>query len=149
MGEMYTASEGHGAFLNNERIEVRAPGGLSDALIVNNIGASRDEEFINTTLGRLGELLRRGIQAVRMSGSAAVNMCHVACGKVDCYYEDGYGGPWDVAAGYVIVKEAGGVVRGLTNKEFELKPGKGQVVCGHDTIVTEVCDALGAADAMA
>lgn len=33
-------------------------------------------------------------------------MCHVACGKLDCYYEDGYGGPWDVAAGLVIVKEA-------------------------------------------
>lgn len=33
-------------------------------------------------------------------------MCHVACGKLDCYYEDGYGGPWDVAAGFVIVTEA-------------------------------------------
>lgn len=32
-------------------------------------------------------------------------MCHVACGKLDCYYEDGYGGPWDVAAGLVIVRE--------------------------------------------
>lgn len=32
-------------------------------------------------------------------------MCHVACGKLDCYYEDGYGGPWDVAAGLVVVRE--------------------------------------------
>ena len=40
------------------------------------------------------------------AGSAALNMCHVACGKLDCYYEDGYGGPWDVAAGFVIVTEA-------------------------------------------
>lgn len=39
------------------------------------------------------------------SGSAALNMCHVACGKLDCYFEDGYGGPWDVAAGLVIVRE--------------------------------------------
>lgn len=41
-----------------------------------------------------------------LAGSAALNMCHVASGKLDCYYEDGYGGPWDVAAGFVIVTEA-------------------------------------------
>ncbi|CAM9505442.1 unnamed protein product, partial [Sphacelaria rigidula] len=104
-GDMYTACRGGGAFLNGVRIQVRAASGLNDGLVVNNIGAARDEAFINTTINRLGELLRRNVQAVRMSGSAALNMCHVACGKLDCYYEDGYGGPWDVAAGAVIVIE--------------------------------------------
>eukprot|EP00903_Cladosiphon_okamuranus_P006100 g6010.t1 len=145
-GDLYTAVLGEGAFLNGAKIEVRAAEGLGDALVVNNIGAARDDAFISTTLARIGELLRRKVQAVRMSGSAALNMCHVACGKLDCYYEDGYGGPWDVAAGLVIVREARGVVRGLRNDEFVLKPGKGQVVCGSERVVDEVCAALAAAD---
>ncbi|CAN0306223.1 unnamed protein product, partial [Laminaria digitata] len=67
-GDMYTACQGQGAFLNAAKIEVRAAQGLGDALVVNNIGAGRDETFISTTLARLGELLRRNVQAVRMSG---------------------------------------------------------------------------------
>ncbi|CAM9654638.1 unnamed protein product [Ectocarpus sp. 12 AP-2014] len=145
-GDLYTACRGEGAFLNGVKVEVRPAQGLGDALVVNNIGPARDEAFIATTLGRLGELLRRNVQAIRMSGSAALNMCHVACGKLDCYYEDGYGGPWDVAAGLVIVREAKGVVRDLRNSEFVLRPGKGRVVCGSERIVNEVCAALEAAD---
>ncbi|CAM9170978.1 unnamed protein product [Hapterophycus canaliculatus] len=144
-GDLYTACRGQGAFLNGVKIEVRDARGLGDALVVNNIGAARDDAFIATTLARLGELLRRNVQAIRMSGSAALNMCHVACGKLDCYFEDGYGGPWDVAAGLVI---AGGVVRDLRNAEFALRPGKGQVVCGSERVVSEVCAALAAADSV-
>ncbi|CBJ32877.1 RecName: Full=Inositol monophosphatase 2; AltName: Full=Inositol-1(or 4)-monophosphatase 2; Short=IMPase 2; Short=IMP 2 [Ectocarpus siliculosus] len=145
-GDLYTACRGEGAFLNGVKVEVRPAQGLGDALVVNNIGPARDEAFIATTLGRLAELLRRNVQAIRMSGSAALNMCHVACGKLDCYYEDGYGGPWDVAAGLVIVREAKGVVRDLRNSEFVLRPGKGRVVCGNERVVNEVCAALEAAD---
>ncbi len=52
-------------------------------------------------------------------------MAHVACGKLDVYYEDGYGGPWDVAAGIIIVKEAGGVVCLPEGGEYTLVMGKG------------------------
>lgn len=71
-GDLYTACRGQGAFLNGARIEVRPARGLGDALVVNNIGAARDEAFISTTLARLGELLRRKVQAVRMSGERAL-----------------------------------------------------------------------------
>ncbi len=64
-------------------------------------------------------------QAIRNSGSAAQNMAHVACGKLDVYYEDGYGGPWDVVAGCAIVTEAGGVIRAPEGGPYELKMGKG------------------------
>lgn len=67
-GDLYTAVQGEGACLNGAEIEVRAAEGLGDALVVNNIGAARDDAFIATTLARLGELLRRKVQAVRMSG---------------------------------------------------------------------------------
>ena len=65
------------------------------------------------------------LQAVRNSGSAAQNMAHVACGKLDVYYEDGYGGPWDVAAGYVLVTEAGGIVGIPEGGPYHLIMGKG------------------------
>lgn len=67
-GDLYTAVRGEGAFLNGAKIEVRAAEGLGDALVMNNIGAARDDAFIATTLARLGELLRRKVQAIRMSG---------------------------------------------------------------------------------
>ncbi len=66
------------------------------------------------------------LQAVRNSGSAAQNMAHVASGVLDCYYEDGYGGPWDVAAGYVLATEAGGVVTHPEGDAFKLCLGKGK-----------------------
>lgn len=67
-GDLYTACRGEGAFLNGVKVEVRPAQGLGDALVVNNIGPARDEAFIAATLGRLGELLRRNVQAIRMSG---------------------------------------------------------------------------------
>lgn len=54
------------------RGQVRVAGGLNDALVMNNIGAARDEAFISTTVNRLGELLRRNVQAVRMSGQVHI-----------------------------------------------------------------------------
>lgn len=69
-GDLYTACKGQGAFLNDAKIEVRDAQGLGDALVVNNIGAARDDAFIATTLARLGELLRRNVQAIRMSGES-------------------------------------------------------------------------------
>jgi inositol-phosphate phosphatase / L-galactose 1-phosphate phosphatase len=54
-----------------------------------------------------------------------VNMAHVASGVLDACYEDGYGGPWDVAAGHVLVTEAGGVVRTPEGGPFTLFLGEG------------------------
>ncbi|GLJ06916.1 hypothetical protein SUGI_0052430 [Cryptomeria japonica] len=50
------------------------------------------------------------VRSLRMSGSCALNLCGIACGRLDIYYELGFGGPWDVAAGVVIIQEAGGSV---------------------------------------
>ena len=65
------------------------------------------------------------VQALRASGSCAVNMAHVAAGVLDVCFEDGYGGPWDVAAGCVIVSEAGGAVCTPTGEPFQLRMGEG------------------------
>merc|ERR1711862_206183 len=75
----------------------------------------------------------------RNSGSAAQNMADVACGRVSCYYEHGYGGPWDVCAGTIIVREAGGVVyNAVDNTEFQMHYGKGSVCCGNKDVVKDV-----------
>lgn len=58
-----------------------------------------------------------------------MNMTHVARGVVDAFFEDGYGGPWDVAAAYVVVTEAGGVVTTPEGGPFTLSMGKGARRC--------------------
>ncbi|XP_073297317.1 inositol-phosphate phosphatase-like [Primulina huaijiensis] len=55
-----------------------------------------------------------------MSGSCALNLCGIACGRLDLFYELGFGGPWDVAAGAVIVTEAGGLVFDPSGKDFDI-----------------------------
>lgn len=81
-----------------------------------------------------------------MSGSACVNLAMVAAGRVDVYMEDGYGGVWDVAAGKILVEEAGGVVMGLGGEAWELKIGKGRVVAGNRDVVMDVVRKVGEAD---
>ena len=67
---------------------------------------------------------------------------HVACGRLDAYFEDGFGGPWDVAAGAVIIEEAGGVLRSHLGEPFVLKGGKGQVLCGNVAVVEDIARVL-------
>ncbi|KAE9461611.1 hypothetical protein C3L33_06484, partial [Rhododendron williamsianum] len=60
------------------------------------------------------------VRSLRMCGSCALDLCGIACGRLDLFYELGFGGPWDVAGGAVIVKEAGGVIFDPSGKEFDI-----------------------------
>ena len=71
---------------------------------------------------------------------------HVACGRLDAYFEDGFGGPWDVAAGAVLVEEAGGVCRHHLGGPFTLMAGKGQVLCGNAAVVDDIARVLRTAE---
>ncbi|KAL6522139.1 hypothetical protein OROMI_032016 [Orobanche minor] len=77
--------------------------------IVNSVGTKRDGLTLDATTNRFNSLLFK-VRSLRMSGSCALNLCGIACGRIDLFYEAGYGGPWDVAGGDVIVKEAGGTI---------------------------------------
>ena len=94
------------------------------------------------SLSRYRRLLLANVRALRSTGSAALNMCLVASGVMDVYYEDGYGGPWDVAAGAVIVAEAGGVNWTLEREALQLNIGEGQIICGNVNIVSEVLNII-------
>ena len=107
MNEMFCAEKGNGAFMNNSRIRVSNKKKIKDALLVTGgpKGASKIKdkifsEYINVS---------KNVSNVRKYGSAALDMAYVACGRFDGYWqrELNY---WDVAAGIIILKEAGGFV---------------------------------------
>ena len=107
MNEMFCAEKGNGAYLNNSRIRVSNKKKIKDALIVTGgpKGASKIKdkifsEYINVS---------KNVSNVRKFGSAALDMAYVACGRFDGYWqrELNY---WDIAAGIIILKEAGGFV---------------------------------------
>jgi fructose-1,6-bisphosphatase/inositol monophosphatase family enzyme len=109
-GETFRAERGAGAEVNRSPIHVRQAGPLARALVATGFGY--DPEV------RAGqaEVLRRVLPAVRdvrRAGAAALDLCHVAAGRLDGYYERGVK-PWDWAAGALIVEEAGGRVLALT-----------------------------------
>jgi myo-inositol-1(or 4)-monophosphatase len=107
--EMFTAELGGGAFLNERPIGVSAAGKLIDSLLCT--GFSYDREQVRANL----ELFNRAAmtaQATRRDGSAALDLCYIACGRFDGFWELTLH-PWDVAAGKLIIEEAGGCVTDL------------------------------------
>jgi len=142
MDELCSAVRGRGTHLNGRRVRVGTATGVTSALICNNMGASRNADFNQLTTARLLALLQANVRGLRNSGSAAQNMMHVACGRLDAYFEDGFGGPWDVAAGAVLIEEAGGVCTHHLGGPFVLMSGKGQVLCGNAAVVEDIARVL-------
>lgn len=87
MEELISAVRGGGAHLNGTRVSVGSARGVTDALVCNNIGASRKPGSNELACKRLHALLQENIRGLRNSGSAAQNMMHVACGRLDAYFE--------------------------------------------------------------
>jgi len=142
LDQMCSAVRGGGTMFNGKRVRVAGAKKVTDALVVNNVGASRDPAVNVTNTDRLLALLHANVRGLRNSGSAAQNMMDVACGRLDAYFEDGFGGPWDVAAGAVIVQEAGGVCRHHLGGPFVLMAGKGHVLCGTAELVDDIARVL-------
>lgn len=105
-GEMFRALRGGGAECNGRPIRVSDEDDLKDALLVTGFPPQRDNE-VSSNLAPFAEFMRRS-QAIRRDGSAALDLCFVACGRFDGFWEADLQA-WDVAAGTVILTEAGGV----------------------------------------
>eukprot|EP00742_Colponemidia_sp_Colp-10_P004482 GILJ01004785.1.p1 GENE.GILJ01004785.1~~GILJ01004785.1.p1 ORF type:complete len:278 (-),score=46.76 GILJ01004785.1:180-1013(-) len=135
MKEMFTALRGQGAFLNGERIKINRVEELPDALVGTNIGHPRYSQFIEFCLGNVRNLLQDKVQSIRSSGSAACDMCSVACGRLDCYYEVGIW-PWDIAAGKIIAEEAGAAVLNLDGTSL-VTPNR-EVLVGHEPLIRKI-----------
>jgi len=108
--EMFWAEKGVGAFLNDRRIRVSARRGLADSLIGTGIPFRAHGDHPDY-LTRLGAVMG-ATAGVRRMGSAALDLAYVAAGRFDGFFEFGLK-PWDVAAGVVLIREAGGYVTGL------------------------------------
>jgi myo-inositol-1(or 4)-monophosphatase len=118
--ELFTASKGHGAYLNDRRIRVSKATRLNEALV--------GTGFPFKELTRL-ELYTRQLQAlmrtcagVRRAGAAALDLAYVACGRLDAFWELGLA-PWDMAAGALLIVEAGGLVGDLAGEQGYLDSG--------------------------
>ena len=110
--ELYWAEKGQGAYLNNNRIRVSRRRNLQECLVV----TAHSSSFEGTKeLDKLKNLIGK-VRRVRMFGSACYHACMLARGSIDAFWSH-YLKPWDVAAGYLIVKEAGGEILNLQGSE--------------------------------
>jgi myo-inositol-1(or 4)-monophosphatase len=127
--ELFTAERGGGAFLNGRRLAVSATDTLLDALLCT--GFPYDVHVAwEDVLGLFGAFVRQA-RAVRRLGSAAIDLCYVAAGRLDGFWEQRLR-PWDMAAGALIVAEAGGLVQGMDGAPFS--PYSGHVVASNGRI---------------
>jgi myo-inositol-1(or 4)-monophosphatase len=115
--ETFVARHGGGATLNGEAIRVSAVGDLNRALLGTGFPYDR-REHLEFYLSFLGDFMLRA-QGVRRSGAASLDLCYVACGRLDGFWEWKLS-PWDTAAGALIVREAGGVVTDFRGGTFDL-----------------------------
>ncbi len=104
--EMFTALKGRGAFLNRKHIGVSRAGTLQKAIIATGFYYDRGL-IMRKTLNNIKTLFEANIHGIRRFGSAALDLCWVACGRFDAYFEYTLS-TWDFAAGMLIVEEAGG-----------------------------------------
>lgn len=116
--EVFSAFAGGGAYLNNQPIQVRSSTHLKDAVIATGFpyyDYSKLDAYMHTL-----EYFMKHTRGVRRFGSAAMDMAYVACGRFDGFFEYGLN-TWDVAAGIVLVNEAGGSVTDFTGGDEPLK----------------------------
>ncbi len=129
MDELYTAERGGGAFMNDRRLRVAARSKLSDSVIATGIphlGRGHHGKALVDLRNVMGE-----VAGIRRMGAASLDLAYVAAGRVDGYWED-WLSSWDMAAGMLIVREAGGFTSDRTGGQDVLSGGS--IVAGNELI---------------
>jgi myo-inositol-1(or 4)-monophosphatase len=136
--ELFTASKGDGAYLNDRRIRVSKRENLTGAMIATGF-PYRQRAHLDSQLAMTRALL---IQAedIRRSGSAALDLAYTAAGRYDGFFEIGLK-PWDMAAGALLVREAGGQYGDFAGRDGI--PESGNIVAGNLHIVKAMVEAIG------
>jgi myo-inositol-1(or 4)-monophosphatase len=119
--ELFTASRGRGAQLDGHRIRVSGCKSLERALIGTGFPFRNSEASLSPYFNMLKKAIL-GTAGVRRPGAAALDLCYVAAGRLDAFWEIGLS-KWDLAAGALIIREAGGIVSGLDGSENFLETG--------------------------
>jgi len=120
--DLFYASRGGGAFLNNRRIRVSKRQSLPNALLTTGIPYRPDQEHLIDTYLQTMKVLIKDTAGVRRPGSAALDLAYVAAGRYDGFWEFGLH-EWDIAAGVLLVQEAGGLVGDLKGDNTHMKTG--------------------------
>jgi myo-inositol-1(or 4)-monophosphatase len=141
--DLYTATKGRGAFLNDKRIRVSKCHKLQDALIGTGF-PFRDFKYLNDYLNMFKSMIQK-TTGIRRAGSAALDLAYVASGALDGFWEIGLS-PWDIAAGGLLIQEAGGIVTDLSGQTGWLESGNILVASPkiHDDMQSLIfsCDAV-------
>lgn len=127
--DLYTAQKGVGAYLNDRRIRVSGRNTFSECVVgtgIPHFGRSNHSEYVK----ELDQVMRE-VSGVRRFGSAAMDLAWVASGRMDGFWEYDLN-YWDIAAGLIMVREAGGFVSGQL--ESDTKPTEGLIVAGNDYV---------------
>ncbi|HZI81559.1 MAG TPA: inositol monophosphatase family protein [Vicinamibacterales bacterium] len=135
--ELFTAEKGQGAFVNGTRLKASATAVLGDALLVT--GFPYDMHVRGPELVELFGLFLLRARAVRRLGSAALDLCYVAAGRFDAFWEQ-HLKPWDVAAGALVVAEAGGRITGMDGGSFD--PRAGHLVASNGAVHDAMLDVI-------
>ena len=114
--ELFSAELGRGAFLNGVKVNVSSTATLKDSLIATGFPSQKRHKNPNIYFYHQLTLKTHG---VRRAGSAALDLCYVACGRYDAFWEFNLN-PWDTAAGVLIAQEAGGIVTDFSGGEFDI-----------------------------
>ncbi len=126
--ELFAAERGRGATLNGKTIRVSDTEKLSESLIVTGFPYNFKEK--ENFARHLTDFLLHS-RGVRRDGSAAIDMAYVACGRFDGFWEEGLN-PWDVAAGYLLIEEAGGQVTHYNGEKYDIYSPP---ICGSNGLI--------------
>ena len=133
LDEMFIAEKGKGAFLNNRRIRVAARRDMADALIVcglPHVARGNHPQFLKELAAVMA-----AAGGLRRLGSAALDAAYVACGRVDAYWER-FLSTWDLAAGIILIREAGGFVSDADGGGDPMAARS--IICGNEAIQREL-----------
>jgi myo-inositol-1(or 4)-monophosphatase len=135
--DLFTASKGCGAYLNDRRLRVSKEKQLKEALIGTGF-PYRDFTHIDAYLGMFRDLIQK-TAGLRRPGSAALDLAYIAAGRFDGFFEIALN-PWDIAAGCLLVQEAGGLVGDFEGNEHYLQSGN--IIAGNPKIFGQLLQAI-------
>jgi myo-inositol-1(or 4)-monophosphatase len=135
--EFYTAERGKGAFLNDRRIRVAARRQLSEAVVC--CGLPHLGRGDLALFRREFAVVQERVAGLRRLGAAALDLAYIAAGRFDCYWERNLSA-WDIAAGVLIVRESGGFVTDLNDKERTIE--NGDIIAGNEYMHRQVLDLI-------
>jgi myo-inositol-1(or 4)-monophosphatase len=135
--ELFTASQGQGAMLNNRRLRVSQRNGLDGALLGTGF-PFKQQQHLDTYLATFRALFPM-TAGIRRAGAASLDLAYVAAGRLDGFWELGLS-PWDIAAGILLIQESGGLVSDFSGGNEYFRTGN--VIAGNPRVFKEISQAI-------